>query len=197
MPPEVTWFAGRELIGRFLQARVLTEPGRFQMIPVAANGQPALAAYLRGHDGEYRAHSIGVLTIAASRITRVTSFPDPELFAVFGLPRTAHAAAAVSGTGPMTPAAPTAWPAEAPGCSSRRSATRSAWPWPSRRISCRCPTPCGEWDLRMLLRHASESLTAFGEGIEAGRVGLRPGRRGRLYRGRPRPRVPRPRLRAA
>ena len=31
-----------------------------------------------------------------------------------------------------------------------------------------------DWDLRMLLRHACESLAAFGEGIEAGRVGLDP-----------------------
>jgi uncharacterized protein (TIGR03086 family) len=36
------------------------------------------------------------------------------------------------------------------------------------------PTPCREWDLRMLLRHACESLAAFGEGIETGRVGLDP-----------------------
>ncbi len=36
------------------------------------------------------------------------------------------------------------------------------------------PTPCREWDLRMLLRHACESLAAFGEGIDAGRVGLSP-----------------------
>ena len=36
------------------------------------------------------------------------------------------------------------------------------------------PTPCEEWDLRMLLRHACESLAAFGEGIQAGRVGLGP-----------------------
>jgi uncharacterized protein (TIGR03086 family) len=36
------------------------------------------------------------------------------------------------------------------------------------------PTPCRGWDLRMLLRHASESLTAFGQGIETGRVGLDP-----------------------
>ena len=93
MPPEVTWFTGRELIGRFLRSHVLTEPGRFQMIPVAANGQPALAAYIRGRDGGYRAHSICVLTIAASRVTRVTSFNDPGLFATFGLPQTVPAAA--------------------------------------------------------------------------------------------------------
>src|SRR6266699_4091601 len=94
MPPEPTWFTGRELIGRFLQTRVLSEPGRFQMIPTAANGQPALAAYLRDHDGVYRAHSICVLTIAASRVTRVTSFNDPGLFPAFGLPQAAPAAAA-------------------------------------------------------------------------------------------------------
>ena len=93
MPPEVTWFTGRELIGRFLQTRVLTEPGRFQMIPVAANGQPALAAYIRGSDGGYRAHSICVLTIAASRVARVTSFNDPGLFAEFDLPQTVPATA--------------------------------------------------------------------------------------------------------
>ncbi|HLQ54686.1 MAG TPA: sigma-70 family RNA polymerase sigma factor [Streptosporangiaceae bacterium] len=94
MPPEPTWFTGRELIGRFLRSRVLTEPGRFRMIPTAANGQPALAAYLRGHDGAYRAHSICVLTIAASRVTRVASFNDPGLFAAFGLPQAVPAAAA-------------------------------------------------------------------------------------------------------
>jgi RNA polymerase sigma-70 factor (ECF subfamily) len=57
------------------------------MIPTAANGQPALAAYIRGCDGIYRAHSICVLTTAASRVTRVTSFNDPGLFATFGLPQ--------------------------------------------------------------------------------------------------------------
>ena len=93
MPPEVTWFAGRELIGRFLRSRVLTEPGRFQMIPVGANSQPALAAYIRGDDGGYRAHSICVLTIAASRVTRVTSFNDPGLFAAFDLQQTVPATA--------------------------------------------------------------------------------------------------------
>jgi uncharacterized protein (TIGR03086 family) len=35
-------------------------------------------------------------------------------------------------------------------------------------------TPCREWDLRMLLRHASESLAALAGGIETGRVGPDP-----------------------
>jgi RNA polymerase sigma-70 factor (ECF subfamily) len=100
MPPEATWFRGRELIGRFLAARVLTEPGRFRMIPTAANGQPALGTYLRGRDGEYRAHSICVLTTAGSHVTRVTSFNDASLFAIFGLPQAA----------PTVPAVPAAVP---------------------------------------------------------------------------------------
>jgi uncharacterized protein (TIGR03086 family) len=36
------------------------------------------------------------------------------------------------------------------------------------------PTPCREWDLRTLLRHACESLAALGEGIKTGRVGPQP-----------------------
>jgi len=94
MPPEPTWFTGRELIGRFLQSRVLTEPGRFQLIPTAANGQPALAVYMRDDDDVYRAHAIQVLTVAASRVTRVTSFNDHRLLAAFGLPQAVPAAAA-------------------------------------------------------------------------------------------------------
>ena len=94
MPPEPAWFTGRERIGRFLQSWVLTEPGRFQMIPTAANGQPALAAYLRDPDGVHRAHAIQVLTIAGSRVARVASFNDPGLFATFGLPQVLPAAAA-------------------------------------------------------------------------------------------------------
>jgi uncharacterized protein (TIGR03086 family) len=36
------------------------------------------------------------------------------------------------------------------------------------------PTPCRGWDVRMLLRHASESLAALREGIDGGRIGLDP-----------------------
>ena len=86
MPPLPTWYAGRDRVGRFLAARVLRRPGNLRMIPVAANGQPAFAAYLRGNDGVHRAHAIQVLTITPSGLSRVVSFNDSSLFASFALP---------------------------------------------------------------------------------------------------------------
>ena len=74
MPPVPTWFAGREQIGRFLAAHVLREPGDLRMVPTAANGQPALAAYRRGHDGVYRAHAVQVLTCTGTGIARIVAF---------------------------------------------------------------------------------------------------------------------------
>jgi RNA polymerase sigma-70 factor, ECF subfamily len=85
MPPQPTWFAGREQVGRFLASRVLTEPGAFTMARAAANGQPAFAVYLRGNDGVHRAHAIQVLTIGGDRLRRIVSFNDAGLFGVFGL----------------------------------------------------------------------------------------------------------------
>ena len=86
MPPLPAWFTGREDIGLFLRSHVLRQPGDFRMIPVAANGQPALAAYRRAPGGTYHANGIEILTTSASRITRVTAFLDPSLFRAFALP---------------------------------------------------------------------------------------------------------------
>jgi uncharacterized protein (TIGR03086 family) len=74
----------------------------------------------------------------------------------------------------MIQAAPTEWPAEAARLlePSIRYAVGVALAVTPELLS--RPTPCREWDLRMLLRHASESLAALGEGIETGRVGLHP-----------------------
>ena len=91
MPPLPTWYAGREQIGRFLAARVLRRPGKFRMIPAAANGQPAFAAYMRGNDGVHRAHAVQVLTVTPSGLSRVVSFNDSGLLAVFGLPESVPA----------------------------------------------------------------------------------------------------------
>jgi len=86
MPPQPTWFAGREQVGRFLASRVLTEPGIFTMARAAANGQPAFAVYLRGNDGVHRAHAIQVLTTSGGRLSRIASFNDAGLFPMFALP---------------------------------------------------------------------------------------------------------------
>jgi len=93
MPPQPTWFAGREQVSRFLASRVLVEPGRFAMLPITANGQPAFAAYLRGDDGVHRAHAIQVLTCDGASITRIASFNDAGLFLIFALPGTLTEAA--------------------------------------------------------------------------------------------------------
>jgi RNA polymerase sigma-70 factor (ECF subfamily) len=86
MPPFLTWFAGRAALIGFLERRCLTPDG-FRLVPVAANGQPAAAAYLRGPDGVHRAHG-QVLTMRGTAITRIDTFLDPRLFAAFGLPTT-------------------------------------------------------------------------------------------------------------
>jgi RNA polymerase sigma-70 factor, ECF subfamily len=85
MPPIPTWFRGREQVAGFLADRLL-RPGRFRLARTAANGQPALAAYLRGRDGGYQAHAIQVLTVSGPSIARITSFNDPALVATFGFP---------------------------------------------------------------------------------------------------------------
>jgi RNA polymerase sigma-70 factor, ECF subfamily len=86
MPPLPAWFTGPGPIGLFLRTHVLRQPGDFRMLPVAANGQPALAGYRRAEDGQYHANMIEVLTISASRITHVAAFLNPALFPAFALP---------------------------------------------------------------------------------------------------------------
>src|ERR1700730_12062559 len=78
------------------------------------------------------------------------------------------------GTGPMTRTAPTTCPVDRarrlePKTGYALGAVMAVAPALLSR-----PPPCRGWDLRMLLRHASESLAAIGEGIEGGRVGLDP-----------------------
>lgn len=42
------------------------------------------------------------------------------------------------------------------------------------------PTPCRDWNLQMLLGHASESVAALHEGLDAERIGLLPADHGQL-----------------
>ncbi|MFF0306327.1 sigma-70 family RNA polymerase sigma factor [Streptosporangium sp. NPDC004379] len=86
MPPFATWFTGRAAVVGFLGSRILDRPGRIRMVPTAANGRPAFAAYLRDRDGVHRAHAVHVLDVTPAGIRRVLVFMDAGLFAAFGLP---------------------------------------------------------------------------------------------------------------
>jgi RNA polymerase sigma-70 factor (ECF subfamily) len=86
MPPTPTWFRGRETVVGFLGARVLTEPGRIRVLPTRANGQPAVAEYVRDEDGIHRAAAIQVLDVVDGQIAHIAVFFDLTLFALFGLP---------------------------------------------------------------------------------------------------------------
>ena len=85
MPPLPGWFAGRDMVRDFLAAQVLTGPGLFRLVPTAANGQPAFAAYRRDPGGAWRAHAVLVLSLSPGGIARIVIFLDPGLFRRFGL----------------------------------------------------------------------------------------------------------------
>ena len=85
MPPVPLWYACRADYGRFI-ARVFRMRGEgWRMVPVGANGQPALVAYCPDETGVPRLHTLQVLTVTARGITRNVVFQDPRVFEVFGL----------------------------------------------------------------------------------------------------------------
>jgi RNA polymerase sigma-70 factor (ECF subfamily) len=89
MPPWPNWYAGPEQVRAFLSWLWRPDgPGPFRLVPTAANGQPAFGVYARepGPDGEWRFHTLQVLTLAAGTISAVTNFRQPALSTPFGLP---------------------------------------------------------------------------------------------------------------
>jgi RNA polymerase sigma-70 factor (ECF subfamily) len=88
-----TWFAGRATCLPYL-AGVVGAPGDWRMVAIAANGQPAVAAYRRDADGVLRAFGVAVLDVAATGIARIVVFGDPGLVTLFGLPLIPEAATA-------------------------------------------------------------------------------------------------------
>lgn len=85
MPPVLNWYVGRGHYGRFM-TRVFAERGTdWRMVPVDANGQPALAAYA-ARGGAYEARTVQVFTVVEAGISHDVVFADPSLFPAFGLP---------------------------------------------------------------------------------------------------------------
>lgn len=87
MPPLPHWYRGLEAVTDFVVRVPLTSCGSWRHLDVAANGQPAVAAYLRRDaSGPYLPWSINVLELRGERIAGVTSFVGAEHFTLFGLP---------------------------------------------------------------------------------------------------------------
>ena len=93
MPPWPMWIQGRDTVVAALAAswdpRSPHYVGRFRMLPIAANRQPAVAAYVRGlDDPAHRAFAISVLRIEDGLVVEATAFHDLGLFPAFALPMT-------------------------------------------------------------------------------------------------------------
>ncbi len=89
MPPTALWYSGIARVADFA-AQVPMVCGSWHCVVVEANGQPAVACYLRPPgESEHRAWSISVLTLRADKISAVTSFIGNDHFTAFGLPLSA------------------------------------------------------------------------------------------------------------
>ncbi len=87
MPPIPTWYDGRDAVEGFLRGWPLAGGRRWRLVPVRANGQPAVGHYLwDGQKGSFVAHSVNVLTLHGARIAEITAFLAPEALGRFGLP---------------------------------------------------------------------------------------------------------------
>lgn len=77
MPPEPIRLVGPDAIGAFF--RTVPAGGfldRIRLTPVEFNGQPSVAAYLRGEDGTYHAYGVMVFALAGRAITSITGFAE-------------------------------------------------------------------------------------------------------------------------
>jgi RNA polymerase sigma-70 factor (ECF subfamily) len=87
MPPVREWYSGREAVAAFLGRLPLGEYGR-RLVPVRANGQPAVAHYVWDAGEEaFLPHAIHVLGLRGDKIGEIMVFLTPEPFDRFGLPQ--------------------------------------------------------------------------------------------------------------
>jgi len=88
MPPEPGMYVGRETIVAFWEEGGFGDPerlGEFRCFLTHANGQPAVANYLRKPGADtFVALALDVLTITGGEITEIVTFAD-STFASFGL----------------------------------------------------------------------------------------------------------------
>jgi RNA polymerase sigma-70 factor (ECF subfamily) len=88
MPPRPEWFAGREVVRRFLASVLAAEPHEYRLVPIGANAGPAVAVYTRPMkpNAAYEATAINVVAFRGGLVSQMTRFASPRLFPLFGLP---------------------------------------------------------------------------------------------------------------
>ncbi|MGH9058845.1 MAG: nuclear transport factor 2 family protein, partial [Acidimicrobiales bacterium] len=86
MPPEPEWHQGREAIGTFLRNRARHRFDDWRLVKTRANGQPALAYYIRGADWAFIRSGLFVISMRADGIDSITRFHDDGLLSRFGVP---------------------------------------------------------------------------------------------------------------
>ncbi len=87
MPPQSTWYRGRDAVATFLRSVALAPGTHWRLLPVIANGQPAFGEYRWNETTEcFVAEAITVLTLTEALIADITAFRGREVVARFGLP---------------------------------------------------------------------------------------------------------------
>jgi RNA polymerase sigma-70 factor (ECF subfamily) len=87
MPPHTEWYAGRAAIRRFFERFLVAEPKRFRLVPVGANGSPAVGVYAAPMaGGAFEPVAITLFTLRDGSVVEITKFTMPHLFGLFGLP---------------------------------------------------------------------------------------------------------------
>jgi RNA polymerase sigma-70 factor (ECF subfamily) len=88
MPPVPLWYLGRDDYGNFIRRVFAMRGTGWRMIPTAANGQPAVAAYAPDPEAGHRLHTLQVFTVSGGKIAHTVVFQVPEVFAAFDLAET-------------------------------------------------------------------------------------------------------------
>lgn len=84
-PAGLCWDGRENITPSFMQG--MSALGSWRCLPTRANGQPAVANYLRRWDQkDYRPFTLVVLGVQEGMLTEMATFARPALFAAFGLP---------------------------------------------------------------------------------------------------------------
>ncbi len=90
MPPVPLWLVGRAHYREFMEQVFAMRGTGWRLVPVQANGSPALATYAPDPaTGGAWAHSLQVFAVTGGLIRYCVTFADPSVFGLFGLPAAA------------------------------------------------------------------------------------------------------------